>query len=147
MDMMNMLPCVLCCDCLWKVFIHADKRLWGLQEADVQFQASSIKACMATGFPAILCIQSAAPSSPLALCVSHLQHLTASSFSLNLPHTYRCSRRYLWKNRQRWRKRLPSCSHHLGAREGLPLGQVFHYVSGKQLVRVRRFNLEVTAQI
>lgn len=89
----------------------------------------------------------AAPSSPSALCVSHLQHLAASSFSLNLPHTYRCSRWYLWKICQRWRKWLPSCSHHPQAREGLPLVQIFHYVSGKVVVRVRWFNLEVIPQI
>lgn len=105
---MNTVPCVLCCDCLCKVFTHAD---------DAPFETSSFRACVATGFPSILRIQSDAPSSPSALCVLHLQHLTASSFSLNLPHTYHCKWQYLWKIRQRWWKRLLSCSHHLQARE------------------------------
>lgn len=66
-----MFPFVLCCDCLWRVFTPAEKRPWGLQEADTPLEASSIKACVPTGFLSILRGQSNAPFSPSALlCVT-----------------------------------------------------------------------------
>lgn len=82
--MASVFPCVLFCDCLWKVFTHADKRPWGLQEADAQLEECGIKAGVATVFLSIHRIHNA-PSSPSALCVSHRQHLTASFFSLSQP--------------------------------------------------------------
>lgn len=83
----------------------------------------------------------------LCLCHATSAEQPLPFHSLSLPDTYRCSWLYLWKISQRWWNRPPFCSHHLQAREGLPLDRIFHHLRCKEVVRFKWFKLEFMPQV